>query len=215
MIDVMTKLKEIADSGYNNEDIQRGINAAEKHQVQETFTEDEVRALCHSKDHDCATIVEHPVWGLGKPMYESHAVPTDDGNVEWYDVEFKHGIEREVPASDMKIVTSESHGGNGKKKKKMMASKKVADEKAIEEDAVEEVHEEVEEDYDDLSDILKLAGQSGVIGMKSPATLVVENVEVQEEEIEEEHVEAVEEDDIAEETVDEDDEKEEDEEQDT
>jgi len=35
MIDVMTKLKEIADSGYDNEDIQRGITAASKHQVNE------------------------------------------------------------------------------------------------------------------------------------------------------------------------------------
>ena len=35
LIDVMTKLKEIADSGYDNEDIQRGITAASKHQVNE------------------------------------------------------------------------------------------------------------------------------------------------------------------------------------
>ena len=31
---------------------------------------------------------------LGKPVYESHAIPDDDGYVEWYDVEFKHGIEK-------------------------------------------------------------------------------------------------------------------------
>ena len=35
MIDVIAKLKEIAESGYDNEDIQRGIDAASKHQVEE------------------------------------------------------------------------------------------------------------------------------------------------------------------------------------
>ena len=31
----------------------------------EGYTDEEVRQLCHSKDHDCATMIEHPVWGLG------------------------------------------------------------------------------------------------------------------------------------------------------
>ena len=35
MIDVMKKLQEIAEDGYNNEDIQRGIDAAGKHTVAE------------------------------------------------------------------------------------------------------------------------------------------------------------------------------------
>ena len=78
------------------------------------------RELCHSKDHDCATVVEHIVWGFGKPVYESHAIPTDDGYVAWYDVEFEHGIEREVPTEDLKIYTTEAHGektlNKGKKK---------------------------------------------------------------------------------------------------
>ena len=60
---------------------------------EDSYTEDEIRDLCHSKDHDCATFVEHPVWGLGKPVYESHAIPDDNGYVAWYDVQFKHGIE--------------------------------------------------------------------------------------------------------------------------
>mgnify|MGYP001395593359 CR=1 FL=1 len=82
----------------------------------------EERELCHSKDHDCATVVEHIVWGFGKPVYESHAIPTDDGYVAWYDVEFEHGIEREVPTEDLKIYTTEAHDmktlNKGKKKPK-------------------------------------------------------------------------------------------------
>ena len=78
------------------------------------------RELCHSKTHDCAVVVEHPVWGEGKPLYESHAIPDDNGYVAWYDVEFEHGIEREVPAEDMKIHVMEAHG------KKLNASKKAS-----------------------------------------------------------------------------------------
>ena len=76
---------------------------------EDSYTEDEIRDLCHSKDHDCATFVEHPVWGLGKPVYESHAIPDDNGYVAWYDVQFKHGIEEKVMAEDMKILQTEAH----------------------------------------------------------------------------------------------------------
>ena len=60
------------------------------------YTDDEIRELCHSKNHDCATVVEHPEWGKGKPILKSHAIPDDNGYVEWYDVQFKHGIEEKV-----------------------------------------------------------------------------------------------------------------------
>jgi hypothetical protein len=77
--------------------------------LEEGYTDEEVRELCHSKDHDCAITVNHPEWGLGKPVYESHAIPDEDGNVEWYDVQFKHGIEEKVPAADMEIMMTEKH----------------------------------------------------------------------------------------------------------
>ena len=78
---------------------------------------DESRENCHSKTHDCATKVIHPTWGEGKPMYESHAVPTNEGYVAWYDVEFDHGIEKEVPAQDMEIITLAEHGAVNASKK--------------------------------------------------------------------------------------------------
>lgn len=77
--------------------------------IRESYGIDE-RDMCHSKTHDCATLVIHPEWGEGKPVYESHAVPTDEGYVAWYDVEFEHGIEKEVPAEDMEIITLAEHG---------------------------------------------------------------------------------------------------------
>ena len=52
--------------------------------------------------------MEHPIWGKGKPIHGSHAIPTDDGYVEWYDVEFKHGIEKKV-TEDVKVLKMSSH----------------------------------------------------------------------------------------------------------
>ena len=94
-----------------------GVDYKPKVVTFEGYTDDEVRELCHSKDHDCATTVNHPIYGKGKPVYESHAIPDDKGNVEWYDVQFKHGVERKVPAADMEIVTLEEHGAAKPKKK--------------------------------------------------------------------------------------------------
>jgi len=109
------------------ESIARAANVDYKPQavVFEGYTDDEVRELCHSKDHDCATTVIHPLYGKGKPVYESHAIPDDNGNVEWYDVQFKHGVEKKVPAADMEIVTLEEHGAAKPKKKKAKEDAKV------------------------------------------------------------------------------------------
>ena len=85
----------------------------------ESFTLDDIREMCHSKDHDCATYVDHPEFGLGKPVYESHAIPDDDGYVSWYDVEFAHGIEEQVPTEDMQILQTEGHSMKAQKKKEM------------------------------------------------------------------------------------------------
>ena len=95
-----------------------------KNGMDEGYTDEEIRALCHSKDHDCATVVEHPVWGKGKPVHGSHAIPDDEGFVEWYDVQFKHGIEEKVMAEDMEIMVSEAHHEEEmpKTKEKLMAA---------------------------------------------------------------------------------------------
>ena len=85
----------------------------------EGYSDDEIRELCHSKDHDCATVVEHPIWGKGKPVHGSHAIPDDKGYVEWYDVQFKHGLEEKVMAEDMKVTVSEAHHKEGMHPEKM------------------------------------------------------------------------------------------------
>ena len=47
--------------------------------AKEGYSDEEIRELCHSKDHDCAVVVEHPEWGKGKPVHGSHAIPDDEG----------------------------------------------------------------------------------------------------------------------------------------
>ena len=89
--------------------MQKAKEAGKNKSLAMGYTDDEIRELCHSKNHDCATFVEHPEFGRGKPILQSHAIPDDNGNVEWYDVQFKHGIEEKVMADDMQIMVSEAH----------------------------------------------------------------------------------------------------------
>jgi len=103
------KKKDYAKSVKKDSSIPSKDKAMAQEKVKEGYTDEEIRDLCHSKDHDCATVVEHPIWGKGKPIHGSHAVPTDDGYVEWYDVQFKHGLEEKVMASDMEVMVSEAH----------------------------------------------------------------------------------------------------------
>ena len=108
-----------AQKGEGKPDKMKKLNAMKHGEgMHEGYTDEEIRALCHSKDHDCATVVEHPVWGKGKPVHGSHAIPDDEGFVEWYDVQFKHGIEEKVMAEDMEIMVSEAHHEEEKPKTK-------------------------------------------------------------------------------------------------
>lgn len=66
--------------------------------------------------HNCAKHVEHAEWGKGVTMAEEHAAPDEQGLIEWYDVLFDHGLERQVPTSTLNIVVSENHGHPVKKK---------------------------------------------------------------------------------------------------
>ena len=59
--------------------------------------------------HMCATHVEHAEWGLGTPVKTMHAEPDENGNIDWYDVMFEHGVEKGVPTNEMTILMSEAH----------------------------------------------------------------------------------------------------------
>ena len=88
--------------------------AADKYD--EELSEEDAAHICESKYHVCAVVVEHDEWGVGKPLIGRHAEPDADGNVEWYDIEFEHGIEEKVMVEGLNILDEMNHG---KPKKKM------------------------------------------------------------------------------------------------
>lgn len=67
--------------------------------------------------HYCAKHVRSALLGDGVVLEAQHADPDDEGNIEWYMVEFKNGIHK-VFTEDLEIMVAEYHG-NHKKKKRM------------------------------------------------------------------------------------------------
>jgi hypothetical protein len=66
--------------------------------------------------HLCAKNVVHESWGEGSCIPTMHADPDEDGNIEWYDVMFDHGIEEQVSIEELKVTKAESHIHSSKKK---------------------------------------------------------------------------------------------------
>ena len=58
--------------------------------------------------HDCATHGEHVKWGVGVMIKEMHTLD-EEGNITHYDVEFEHGIERNVPVQELTILEGGMH----------------------------------------------------------------------------------------------------------
>ena len=75
--------------------------------------------------HNCAKHVEHAEWGQGTCISEQHAAPDANGLIEWYDVLFAHGLERQVATESLNILVSESHGHAVKKAKPVKEAKKL------------------------------------------------------------------------------------------
>jgi hypothetical protein len=68
------------------------------------------------KVHNCATHVEHAVYGKGVTVSEQHAEPDTEGNIEWYTVQFESSTQK-VLTKDLTITMSESHEHKAKKDK--------------------------------------------------------------------------------------------------
>ena len=149
MIDVMNKLKEIAESGYDNEDIQRGIVAAGKHQVEEAeVTEEEV--VDEAAEEEVVDEAE---------VAEEDAVEEDA--VE----EVHEDVEEDTSLADMLKLAGRS-GVMGLSENNIIAESLELDEEEVEEaeeveeEAVEEaeVEETVEVPVSALSELMRLAG---------------------------------------------------------
>jgi hypothetical protein len=70
-----------------------------------------------NRQHLCAKNVVHEQFGEGVCISEEHAEPDENGHVEWYDVMFNHGLERQVPVAEMKVTKAEAHMHSSKKPK--------------------------------------------------------------------------------------------------
>ena len=53
--------KDYAKSVKKDSSIPTKDKAMAQEKVKEGYSDEEIRDLCHSKDHDCATVVEHPI----------------------------------------------------------------------------------------------------------------------------------------------------------
>lgn len=63
--------------------------------------------------HNCAKKVCHEEFGEGTCIFGHHAIPDENGFVSHYDVIFEHGVEKNVPVSEMEVLISESHMKEG------------------------------------------------------------------------------------------------------
>jgi hypothetical protein len=59
--------------------------------------------------HNCAKKVCHESFGEGTCIFGEHAEPDENGFVSHYDVMFEHGIEKDVPVSEMEVLEEGSH----------------------------------------------------------------------------------------------------------
>ena len=90
--------------------------------VNESVNEDQEKNPANFQ-HLCAKQVTHESWGEGETVYSMHAEPDEEGNIAWYDVMFEHGIEKQVPITELKVLTQSSHNSHYKMKGKKKSLK--------------------------------------------------------------------------------------------
>lgn len=122
--------------------------------------------------HDCATHVASESWGYGECIPGEHTlVEQEDGSaiVTHYDVMFEHGIEKNVPVSELNIIAEKSHMHASKKKTGMsLKAQKACEETEIEESVnTLEGYQTVAETHEEIVDVYAQVRQQAVNAMKS------------------------------------------------
>ena len=175
MIDVIAKLKEIAENGYDNEDMQRGITAAatQNYEVSEEDNKlvSEISVLASEDDVSEGT----EMGTIGNVAIKQFGA--GNGRV---------GVQLTGPDGYIQLSmeeTTELAGRLGRWAAGIDKPRQGEYDESVSSDAVEEVHEDVEEDTI-LADMLKLAGRSGVMGL-SQNNIIAESLELDEQEIDE------------------------------
>ena len=140
MIDVMKKLQEIAEAGYDNEDIQRGIDAAGKHTVAEAQSP-------NSKSSDWESLEEESWREPNPPKDIPDRITTLPVKTP------KGGWPLNPPAKK-----SPAEKGNSKPSDWESLEEEEAVEEVHEDDASEDVQETVEVPVNELAELMQLAG---------------------------------------------------------
>ena len=66
--------------------------------------------------HMCAKNVMHEKYGRGECLYGMHAEADENGHVSHYDIMFNHGIEKDMPIAECKVLHERMHGHKKKEK---------------------------------------------------------------------------------------------------
>ena len=161
MIDVMNKLKEIAESGYDNEDIQRGIDAAatqkfDEESVMERDKQKKMKREDQKLDNDEQ---------IEEEVVDEAEVAEEDAVEEDAVEEVHEDVEEDTSLADMLRLAGRS-GVMGLSENNIIAESLELDEEEVEEadeveeEAVEEaeVEETVEVPVSALSELMRLAG---------------------------------------------------------
>ena len=100
--------------------INRGLNKMSKKDMKDESVDLDAKSVDKALSHDCAKHVASEQWGFGECIPGQHTlVENQDGTatVTHYDVMFEHGLEFDVPVSELNVLVSESHMHTAKKKK--------------------------------------------------------------------------------------------------
>jgi hypothetical protein len=161
MFDVLGKLKEIQEN-YDNEDMQAAVKAAQTQVVEDLDLNHQLEAGTYQHNEENMTVRVNPDKSVSFIEPQEYSIADDQEYLEYAQSMLED-------KDNWTKVSAET----------------------VEEDGVEEVHEEDDSAEDvaeseELDRLLKMAGQSGVIGMAKPSVIVSESVEVAEDEVSEE-----------------------------
>ena len=149
--DGMTKCAECGGSSENHDpDCSKAASSEKKKAMKEKDMD--TSSARGAMKHDCATHVASEAWGYGECIPGEHTlVEQEDGSaiVTHYDVMFEHGIEKDVPVEELKIVAEKSHMHAAKKqdKTKTLKAQKACESVEVAESTVAEFSNEVENAY--------------------------------------------------------------------
>ena len=125
---LLQRARAIADSNKLNSPQVKKIDKLIAKEMKRLGMDHEPVSQQETINHQCATHVEHAIFGSGETVSGQHTLVQEDSGeyvVSHYDVEFEHGLEEMVSVSELAITKQESHAHAMAKKagrKKMKAS---------------------------------------------------------------------------------------------